>query len=329
AAPIIIYPIINHRDNHSKEIWTHLDQETRDLLKIQDLPSALVPVSNKQPTLFNSLKDRENSEQEMDDLNVLYVALTRPKDKLLIYCESKIKSSKSKTKENAPAGNDYISMLVQFRQSNAIRALPSLSTSTGDNNQDFAIGTDDPKPAEPNTTTHNTTIEVLDQLSFADWSQKISIADQSKEIFGNHVGEAIDHGNAVHEILSHICTKNDIDQATHDYCRRQRIHTDIQSRLLQEVRLVVTDPQCKPFFASAATIKTECDIAFDGQVKRPDRIIFNPDSTLVVDFKTGKEQPNHNQQVKEYCDAIRQMGYPHVRGFLIYISTNGITVREV
>lgn len=68
----------------------------------------------------------------------------------------------------------------------------------------------------------------------------------------------------------------------------------------------------------------ECSILVrdkDGNLKthRPDRVITDGETTLVIDYKCGKKKDDHKRQVNEYCDFLRSMGHKNVKGFLWYL----------
>jgi len=60
-------------------------------------------------------------------------------------------------------------------------------------------------------------------------------------------------------------------------------------------------------------------ITQEGKILRPDRILFFPDKTVVMDYKTGKPEPEHQEQIDLYCEQLTAMGYPNVMGKLIYL----------
>jgi RecB family endonuclease NucS len=39
---------------------------------------------------------------------------------------------------------------------------------------------------------------------------------------------------------------------------------------------------------------------------------------VVIDFKTGKPNPSHENQIKEYAQKLREMGYKSIRTMLLY-----------
>ena len=40
---------------------------------------------------------------------------------------------------------------------------------------------------------------------------------------------------------------------------------------------------------------------------------------MVIDYKTGQEDDVYQQQLDEYCDLLRQMGYENVKSMLLYL----------
>ena len=76
----------------------------------------------------------------------------------------------------------------------------------------------------------------------------------------------------------------------------------------------------------AAEIKNEVSILFgNGLSKRPDRVIFQQDRVIVIDYKFGEQiNPSHYQQINTYLKLIRQMGYQQVEGFLWYVELGKI-----
>lgn len=59
----------------------------------------------------------------------------------------------------------------------------------------------------------------------------------------------------------------------------------------------------------------------EGDTYRPDRVLIAPDSArvIVIDYKFGQPRPSHRTQVRNYCNLMRQMGYPSVEGWLWYV----------
>ena len=68
----------------------------------------------------------------------------------------------------------------------------------------------------------------------------------------------------------------------------------------------------------------------NGARHRPDLLLFGPEETLVLDYKTGREDPDHHKQLRRYLSLAAGLpqaeGRP-VRGLLLYVDAR--QVREV
>ncbi len=56
------------------------------------------------------------------------------------------------------------------------------------------------------------------------------------------------------------------------------------------------------------------------EIKRPDRVMLKGKRAVVVDYKFGEHTPKSNRrQITEYMELLRQMGYTEVEGWLWYV----------
>ena len=58
--------------------------------------------------------------------------------------------------------------------------------------------------------------------------------------------------------------------------------------------------------------------------RRPDRVMYDGEQMTVVDFKFGKPHDDYHDQVREYMQLLRAMGYTKVRGYLWFVYSNNI-----
>ena len=79
------------------------------------------------------------------------------------------------------------------------------------------------------------------------------------------------------------------------------------------------------WFDSSSKILTEQDILIPtGKVQRPDRLIINGNTVVVIDYKFGQEHPNiYQDQLRNYSLFLQQMGY-QVEAYIIYVAQNKI-----
>lgn len=316
-ADIIIYPIIPKKGNNKDTLWVDIDEEQQQKLFSQNkpLPIALLCLSKKESTIFNKERDYELNKTQIDNINVLYVATTRPRHKLFLIAE-KPKTAK-KTDSQA---TDDASLLDGFaNQENSIMLYD-------EDKKTFYIGTDGVNPSMGKSDNDNANgIINLKMTSFANWEGRLHIISDEQ----NEGDVARLHGIAVHDILSMIVTKDDLDKAFDNYFHTVKCSADEQSLIRQEVSAIVLAPECAKFFTPDAKVLCESEIMYGETTRRIDRFVSTDNHTYVIDFKTGEHEAEHHKQVKEYCDLISQMDYTGIEGYLIYVNNNSVELVSV
>ena len=294
-SPVVLYPILNKRDILDS-IWVEIPSSSH-----LPLPASLVHPLQGKPSLFDDQYNDEKRKSDMDRLNVLYVALTRPKEKLFLYCQSPKKDSSTA----------YTSLLFDFFSSldNTFQVRPGV----------IAIGSNSPANTPPGNEPSPLTRSLHNTL-FPEWQSRIAIAEQSAALFSQFDNDAIRHGNQIHEILSLVRDSRDLDNALNNYTLQHRLDPSTAHSLRLTLHNMMQQPQVAQFFQPGLPARNECNIAWHNSVIRPDRIVYPPHSVWVIDFKTGQPLPDHRSQVLHYCDALRAMGHSSVQGFLLYIS---------
>ena len=147
-------------------------------------------------------------------------------------------------------------------------------------------------------------------------------ADESDDRF-------INRGQLLHHLFSVIKTKDDIDRAI-DQLMFEGV---IDSREMEkEIRDLTEDafamPQVQDWYSGNWKLFNECAIIYQKngmlQTRRPDRVMMNPDHTIVVDFKFGKPNKKYAKQVKEYMNLLSEMGYSNISGYIWYVDEKRI-----
>ena len=77
------------------------------------------------------------------------------------------------------------------------------------------------------------------------------------------------------------------------------------------------------WFSGNWKVKTEVPVLpKSGDLYRLDRVMLKRDSAVVIDYKTGFPTKTDKNQVYEYIQLLREMGYEHVDGYLLIIEKN-------
>ena len=286
-APVVICPFFNPRQRPSGQ-W--VDVADRFAPYDKSLPAAYVTLSKDTPTRFDPDRDREQESRSVDDLNILYVAFTRPREQLFVVCPT-------------PSGEaqTYARMLYDYTRGDADYG-----------NADFMH---QGKPAEQGERCK------IQKLTFADWTERVMIASPSERALTPLIEERIRFGIHAHTLLSLIEDAHGVDAAVARFSQQEKVEGNELQRLSDLANAVVQHPDTARFFDPSYEAKRECTLTAEGELLRPDRVVITPDETWVVDFKTGGDMPDeYDHQLRQYCHALQGMGYPNVTGYLIFFS---------
>ena len=290
-APVVICPFFPQRP-HGYELWVKPAEGDQ-----QSLPAAYVSLAAHNSTLFDDMLNEEMRQEEVDRLNVLYVALTRPQEQLYLVC---------------PPGGDgsYSSLIDAFVKEKhpdlGDAEFHSLSGGSGE-------------PELPN----------IVRLSYEDWTTRVKTASPAEKTLTSPAEQKRLFGTYAHDLLSAVKSAADVDEASRRFFERQPLEEDVRRKLQEVVHRVVSDENTAPFFAEGNKVLNECEMTDGKNVYRPDRVVITSDGVWVVDYKTGREMHDrHEAQVRQYGRLIEEMGYANVRGCIIYLE-NEVSVHQV
>jgi ATP-dependent exoDNAse (exonuclease V) beta subunit len=298
-APVVICPFFKS-STHPTGLWVDVAERFAPYEK--SFPAAYVTLG-KDSTRFDSDRDKEKESSAVDDLNILYVAFTRPQEQLFVVA--------SQPKEGSVAVN-YSSLLFDYTKGDA---------DYGD--VDFRHETTEKKERE------NVEEVYVNRLSYIDWTDKVKIASQAEKSLTPLMEERVRFGIHAHALMAEVKHVGDETDALERYAAQQTLDDKERQLLETLVREVVKHPDTARFFDAAYQVKNECDLTDGVDSGRPDRVVFTPDETWVVDFKTGIDlHEEYDKQLQHYCRALTAMGYPAVSGWLVFLHPQ-ISVRQV
>jgi len=256
---------------------------------------------------------KHQTELELDNINLLYVALTRPIEQLHIISRKQIDKK----------GNENL-RLFSGLFINYLKQIDKWS----DNTASYAFGNQ-----KKNSLKKENIKESIEQECFISTPKKahnIKIVTNSGYLWDTKQLMAIEKGNLIHYIMSQIKTKTDIN-ITFDKCLTTGIINSEQALELKEiVNTIVNHPQLSDYFNSVNTIYNERDIITkQGVLLRPDRLVINvKNEVVIIDYKTGQPNKKHVQQLQSYQHALEDMGFLVIKKILIY-SNDNLEIKEV
>ena len=306
--PVVIFPFTTSNNMLGQnELWVEpaLDE-------FPQLNTALVKTTKiLGETKFESLYHQETDKTFLDQLNVLYVAMTRPKEKLVVLMKDKHNPKGIwGYKKSYP---DIADLFYDYLQQNQLWENEKGTYIFGDSD----ARNPDNKARELVAKQEETTVA----YDKGNWKENISIRFSSfKNWDFEGEGTRRDFGIMVHNILAGIRTREDIPVAV----GRAVIDGDLEEKLRpvmeKEIEQIIGNPEIAGFFDAEKEIITERDILLEsGDIIRPDRVVLDEKETSVIDYKTGQPKAEHRQQLDDYAATLRQMGCTNLRKYLIYL----------
>ena len=313
--PIVIFPYadLNIYEEIDPKIWFSLDDDdycgfSHTLLSY-----------NKDMAEFGEqgleIDYIHKTELELDSLNLLYVALTRAVEKLYI-----VSGVHYDSKKNIAIKNNRFSGLFM----NYLKDLNLWR----DEQLDYSFGKNDnviPKKDSEKNTYHQQLF-----ISIPRKEHQINILTKSGLLWDTSQKKAIEKGNLIHDVMSHIKTQKDISFALSSMLDTGIINNNQKNKLSKVVMSIVTHPKLKSYYSEKNTVFNERDIITStGLNLRPDRLVFtNKQEVTIIDYKSGVQQKQHEAQLQTYQNALEDMGFNVYNKLLVYINDT-IEIKEV
>lgn len=311
--PVVIYPEaiidLDEKLNPSKAAEEWLRPEELDFDPIPNLEKVLFKLDKNAENMGDLALQKVEKEKEsnrLDNLNLLYVAFTRAVQRLYIIA-----------KQGKP---EKPNIIRDFLKDNAGNQVPDNEALT------YRFGDDGFR--NPKEKSGNDVVETLTDSVSADWFQKITV-DPDPTMLWRSESERLqprEWGELVHQILSKIRFSGDLESVLKPYLGNGTIDAEDADWIRDKFKQMAHNEQIAQAFSPLAKVKTECEILHQGEIRRLDRYAELPDAIYLLDYKTGKKDPKHKEQLNDYVSAIRSMTDKGIWGCLVYLSEAGIEV---
>ncbi|WP_026932976.1 UvrD-helicase domain-containing protein [Christiangramia echinicola] len=303
--PVVIYPFANSdlQDTRNDNLWLDINDE--------NIPIAYVSASQKMLNWNENAADKFRDllfKNELDTLNVLYVACTRAAQQLYILSNYNEKPKKSTNVSDLLI--DYIKAAGKW-----------------DDTLSFEFG--DPAKAIESKTSDKSSIEPKRYYSSATQNQAVNIVTRSGSLWDSQQQEAIEKGEIVHEILARIDHSEEADRAMDWAVNNGLITESSKEEISALINSIINHPELNQFYSSKVKNLNEKELITEsGKRLRPDRLNFEENKVSIIDYKTGGFVDTHKMQVSEYANALQDMGYVIDKCLLIY-TNNPIIIKNV
>lgn len=266
-------------------------------------------------TIFKEDYLDEHLKAYIDNLNLLYVALTRAKTELYVF-----PFAPSINKDGSVSLSDIGAFIYHVVSQMSVSENCSEQSET-----DFSWGkkqiwaTEPEKFSQPLVLLHYPVWQPGDRISIKYRFKDYLDTEESKQ-------HAISEGKLLHEIFKSIVSVGDVEKAVRAACLSGLIERHECTRYCTKITEFLSIPQASEWFNPSWQVIAEKDILFpDGRKVRPDRVIFSNGRLRIIDYKFGQGEENrYVKQVRFYCQTMKEMGYTDVKGYIWYVKLGKI-----
>lgn len=300
--PVVIFPFADENYNRSKKdkIWLEHEEESH-------IPKVLVEHSSKVEFYGDKplevLQER-NEEILLDNINLVYVALTRAVEQLYIISSMKI------NKEGEPLQNDMATFFLSYLKSIGVF----------DPNRfyyEFGVQARCSIPKLPKNQ-----VSTLPVNAYTTSMSNIKIASREAVMWGSERGRAIAYGNLIHDVMSKLISRSDVNKVLEKVAEEGLILNHEKKSLTYELHKILSHPKLTAFFNDENRVYCEMEILKpEGGILKPDRVELNArNEAFILDYKTGVPNSNHLKQLEEYARWVAEMGYQLKKNCIVYLS---------
>lgn len=309
---------IDHNPHHHDIVWCRPDIAPFNKLSILPLRYG----KNLIDTIFWKDYLEEKLFTYIDNLNLLYVAFTRAKHRLIVFAPKPDVKKRDVLKNTSDLLWQTISEKYIFDSHTDLPLIPL----------------------------HEYLRETDDEAFFSFGSVKItSIKEHSPYIspksvrwqsvpFDNRLKMRLDsigyfsgdgkrnYGTMMHGIVSRVETIDDIRHAVECKILSGELHEGEKEHLVQELTDFLSIPEVAEWYSGKYKILNETQVLHPHfGFSRPDRVMLGIDKVVVVDYKFGEaEDAKYKRQIRHYVERIKEMGYENVSGFVFYVKLRKI-----
>ena len=335
----VILPFCDWSLNPTRNVtlWLHPDEEPFSRLPM--VPVDYKSVSSLMGTYYEKDGIEEHIQNIVDNINLLYVAMTRAGQSLFLIGE-KYKIPGNAKKSDKPVLGNRAKLIedVIKRLPTEIDGVP-VHVSGQDQDDDVLMMTYGELTNTAEAKKAKKTENVFSQPSLPvevpvmSYENKVEYrqSNESRRFADDAVDETdrqryIRMGTVMHQLFSTIRTLNDVEPVLRRMEFDGLLYDDTLSRdtLLTQLRAKFSDQRVREWFSDKWQVYNECTLLTKDGECRPDRVVTDGKETIVIDFKFGKPHSDHKSQVRDYMNLLEQMGMPCIKGYLWYVTFNDI-----
>ena len=325
----VILPYCNWKLELRSTLWCEPNEAPFNELPI--VPLNYTSVKAFENTIYKEVVTEEHVQNIVDNLNLVYVAMTRACDSLFIIgIRGAAATQRSQMIEETI--KDLHKDTTEIDGTPLHYTLPDVEDEAIELTYGSLDGLFNEKETEESQNAFLKEVEPV-EVKIASYERRAEFRQSNKSL--TFADDAIDEtdrqryirmGTVMHQIFSEIKTTDDVEPVLTRMEFDGTLYDDGMTRegLVRELQKKFQNPQVKNWFSGGWTLYNECAIIDKEGEQRPDRVMTDGKETIVVDFKFGKPHNDYHAQVERYKKLLEDMGMPGVKGYLWYVTLNKI-----
>ena len=304
--PVVIYPFADTDTQKTRDLnlWMPLG-------KLSSLFSEAYVSYNK--NIFELYSDDTKAKKEeiislneLDNFNVLYVALTRAKEQLYVISNH--------AKEKTPPKGHFQFYFLDFLSASNFE---KISEST------YVFGS----PIKISKTKQKKAAVQLDAYINSDKHNHGITQVIPKATLNEDQVAKVARGNIFHEVLSKIYDRSSAEAVLQQY--KNILSSDDLKQLGSNIEEIVGHRFFKTIYDGRNQIYNEREFVHHKKILIPDRVEFDAlGNVYIIDYKTGEKDSKYVTQIEEYASIFQELYQKTVKKYIIYMG-NTLQIEEL
>ncbi|WP_018477887.1 UvrD-helicase domain-containing protein [Pontibacter roseus] len=317
AYPIVIIPFADWSTEPQTRalMWSQLPEEVSVTGKLR---SVAVNISSKlETTVLAKQYSTEIEKTFIENLNMLYVALTRPIDRLYLIGNGKDLLEEKKAQRALEGTAKNVShLLYRFLVHKDMWLGGQLCYQLHKGNAQQLQHT----IIDSEHTYH------LEHLVTTDWAQRLQLKQHANNVFDFET-QALQRAlnKKLHYALARVITTPQLDTVLRQMVYEGIISEREKPALRERLQEVLQHPKLQHYFSDKVVVEHEKEL-LDARayLYKPDRVVFDGQQVVLLEFKLPPPQPEHRNKLDHYAVRFKQLGYEKVKCILYYFDTEEI-----
>ena len=322
AAPYIIVPCVEsidwaRVDGKGESVWCVPDLKGTELEgKAEGVYQVRLTAGMAEGSHFEKIYQEERRLEFIDNLNVVYVAFTRPVEVLHIISAAPKKEDET---ESFPA------LLRDFAQTYMTESedgfyekgmMPAYHPKDDKKRDVRLLHLEEGYPSYPKAER----VKLLADASDFFKSEAEKLADSGRV-----------NGTILHDILAHVVYPEELEEAVRAAVFSGELEAGKEHDTLDFLRSRIDRAIARGWFPAPGSewvIRNEATILVpEGENYRTDRVLDNGKEVIIIDYKTGDKHSSYARQMEKYARAYQAMGRCRVTTHLWYLGPDDVETK--